>query len=180
MTCSWPSIRLHTTRADPAPSTSSLASMSANTGADGPKAATRRHGRDRGGVEKSDSRRSWTGGGCSIQNFGGSKVRAMGMRGKGASAPKRAPRIDRRPHSSIRGFRMDGPEGWDLILGDGRHWSDPLDPERRATWRDHRDAIITRWVKPFRPGWRPAAWFDFDLPELAKRASPWRACPPAA
>ncbi|MCO5058604.1 MAG: hypothetical protein M9905_12150 [Rhizobiaceae bacterium] len=70
---------------------------------------------------------------------------------------------------------MDGPEGWDLILGDGRHWSDPLDPERRATWRDHRDAIITRWVKPFRPGWRPAAWFDFDLPELAKRASPWRA-----
>ena len=79
----------------------------------------------------------------------------MGARGANSGGTKRARRVDARPHSSMRGFRIDGQEGWDLINGDPRHWSDPLDPERRATWEANRDAIMGRWVQPSRPGWRP-------------------------
>jgi hypothetical protein len=60
------------------------------------------------------------------------------------------------------------------VNGDQRHWADPLAAERKATWEEHREKIMGRWVRPSRPGWRPDAWLCFDLPKLAKTAAPWR------
>src|SRR5688572_700617 len=95
----------------------------------------------------------------------------MGSRGKSANGMQRPPKADRRPHSSVRGLSERSPAVFDLAIGDGFHWADPLDPERKAAWEEWRDRLMVRWR---RSGWRPAAWVAFDLPPLMDRVRPWR------
>lgn len=95
----------------------------------------------------------------------------MGARGKQSTGPKRAPRVDARPHSSLRGIAEMSVPYLDLVNGEPAYWSDPDDPERLAAWTLWRDRILARW---HRPGWRPAAWVRFDLPLLVDKVRPWR------
>src|SRR3954447_22662985 len=39
------------------------------------------------------------------------------------------------------------------------------DAERRAAWRRHRRSLLAAWDTTDRPGQRPQALWDYDLPE---------------
>ncbi|MER8489329.1 hypothetical protein NKH53_13760 [Mesorhizobium australicum] len=98
----------------------------------------------------------------------------MGLHGKQSNGPKKAPRRDARPHSSVRGITELSAPYFDLVNG-GEYWTNPCDSEREAAWQVWRDRIADRW---HRPGWRPDGWRVFDLPKLLMLKRPWRTdCP---
>jgi len=52
------------------------------------------------------------------------------------------------------------------LLGDARHWADPLSRERRRAWEQWRAKIFARWPWYLRFGRRPSGWFAFEAPRL--------------
>jgi hypothetical protein len=80
----------------------------------------------------------------------------------------RAAHKNARPNARTRAKEVTeySPGYWDLLLGEGRHWSDPFDPEREAAWQAWRERLKARWPFGWSHGERPDAWFYFDAPTL--------------
>jgi hypothetical protein len=94
----------------------------------------------------------------------------MGSRGPQAHTTRRAPHKNSRPNAATRKTEIteNSPGFWDLAVGGNRHWPDAFCAERKAAWAKWRDTIMRRWPIQHTNGERPAAWFDFEAPRLAK------------
>src|SRR6516225_8725444 len=61
--------------------------------------------------------------------------------------------------------QMSFSEEMALEFGDSPPTTFATDQERRAAWEQHRDYLMAKCDR----GWRPAAWWDYDAPRLGVR-----------
>jgi hypothetical protein len=97
----------------------------------------------------------------------------VGSRGPNANVRSAAPHKNGRPgaRARLQECTLNSPKYWDLIVGDGRGWSDPFDPERKAAWRQQSGQIFRRFPIWYRhAGRRPAGFWDFDMAAKLTRA----------